>query len=119
MTSAIQRLGTTPRFSQIVIHQHTAYLAGQVSQLIEGDISDLAQDVFGKIDALLATAGSDKNHLLSAQIWLADMADYEAMNQAWDAWLTGVGAPVRVCVQSPMAKKHYRIEVQVIAALTA
>ncbi|MGY3174337.1 enamine deaminase RidA (YjgF/YER057c/UK114 family) [Pseudomonas sp. TE12234] len=45
------------------------------------------------------------------------MADYDGMNQVWDAWLADAHAPVRVCVESPMAKKHYRIEVQVIAAL--
>lgn len=119
MTSSIKRIGTTARFSQVVIHHDTAYLAGQVSQLTEGDITAQARDVFGKIDALLASIASDKGQLLSAQIWLADMTDYDAMNQAWDAWLAGVETPVRVCVEAPMAKKHYRIEVQVIAAAAA
>ncbi|MDE1167810.1 MAG: RidA family protein [Pseudomonas sp.] len=117
MSASLHRIGTTARFSEIVIHHDTAYLAGQVSQLSEGDISAQAQDVFDKIDALLAKAATHKGQLLSAQIWLADMADYAAMNQVWDAWLADVDAPVRVCVQAPMAKKHYRIEVQVIAAL--
>ncbi|WP_247256944.1 RidA family protein [Pseudomonas moorei] len=117
MNPAIQRIGTTKRFSQAVIHNNTAYLAGQVSQLTEGDITAQSQDVFDKIDTLLTKAGTDKGQLLSAQIWLADMADYDGMNQVWDAWLADAQAPVRVCVESPMAKKHYRIEVQVIAAL--
>lgn len=116
MSNSIQRIGGTQRFSQIVIHNGTVYLAGQVSQLADGDISVQSQDVFAKIDALLAQAGTDKGRLLSAQVWLADMVDYEGMNQAWDAWLARGGAPVRVCVESPMAKKHYRIEVQVTAA---
>lgn len=117
MTHTIQRIGGSQRFSQIVIHNHTVYLAGQVSQLVEGDITAQSEDVFAKIDALLAQAGSDKNHVLSAQIWLADMGDYDGMNAAWDAWLSGVGAPVRACVESPMAKKHYRVEIMVIAAM--
>lgn len=116
MTHPIQRIGGSPRFSAIVIHNETVYLAGQVSQLTEGDITAQSEDVFAKIDALLEQAGSGKSHVLSAQIWLADMNDYDAMNTAWDAWVNGVGAPVRACVESPMAKKHYKIEVMVIAA---
>jgi enamine deaminase RidA (YjgF/YER057c/UK114 family) len=81
MNPAIQRIGTTKRFSQAVIHDNTAYLAGQVSQLTEGDITAQSQDVFDKIDTLLAKAGTDKGQLLSAQIWLADMADYDGTNQ--------------------------------------
>ncbi|SEQ49927.1 Enamine deaminase RidA, house cleaning of reactive enamine intermediates, YjgF/YER057c/UK114 family [Pseudomonas sp. NFPP19] len=119
MTSSIQRIGTTARFSQAVIHNRTVYLAGQVSQLTEGDIRAQTQDVLQQIDALLARAGTDKGHLLSAKIWLKDMADYPAMNLLWDAWLEGVQAPVRACVQAPMAKPHYRIEVLVIAAQPA
>ncbi|MBX3686126.1 MAG: RidA family protein [Rhodocyclaceae bacterium] len=117
MTHQIQRIGGSQRFSQVVTHNHTVYLAGQVSQLADGDITAQSEDVFAKIDALLEQAGSDKNHMLSAQIWLADMDDYDAMNAAWDAWLSGVGAPVRACVESPMAKKNYRVEIMVIAAV--
>lgn len=119
MTSSIQRIGTTPRFSEAVIHQGTVYLAGQVSQLIDADISAQAHDVLRKIDELLTRAGTDNSQLLSAQIWLKDMADYPAMNAIWDAWLEQVKAPVRVCVEAPMAKPHYRIEVLVIAAQKA
>lgn len=119
MSLSIQRTGTTARFSEAVIHNHTVYLAGQVSQLVEGDIHAQTQDVLGQIDEALARAGTDKSHLLSAQIWLKDMADYAAMNQRWDAWLSEVQAPVRACVQAPMAKPHYRIEIMVIAAQRA
>ncbi|NBF02524.1 RidA family protein [Pseudomonas sp. Fl5BN2] len=119
MSSSIQRIGTTPRFSEAVIHNQTVYLAGQVSQLVEGDIRAQTDDVLQQIDTLLAKAGTDRSHLLSAQIWLKDMADYAAMNQLWDAWLANVKAPVRACVQAPMAKPHYRIEVLVIAAQQA
>ena len=119
MSLTIQRIGTTARFSEAVIHNHTVYLAGQVSQLVEGDINAQTQDVLRQIDEALTRAGTDRGQLLSAQIWLRDMADYAAMNLLWDAWLSDVQAPVRACVQAPMAKPHYHIEIMVIAAQQA
>lgn len=117
MSQSIQRTGTTSRFSSIVIHERTVYLAGQVSQLQEADIREQSQDVFAKVDQLLKQAGSDRSLLLSAQIWLRTMDDYDGMNAVWDQWLEGIPGPVRVCVEARMAKPHYRIEVQVTAAL--
>lgn len=115
MSESIQKIGTTPRFSEAAIHNRTVYLSGKVSQIVDGDIHAQTADVLQQIDAALERAGSDKSQLLSAQIWLKDMADYSAMNLLWDAWLTDVQAPVRACVEAPMAKPHYRVEVMVIA----
>lgn len=115
MSESIQKIGTTPRFSEAAIHNQTVYLSGKVSQMVDGDIHAQTADVLKQIDEALQRAGSDKGQLLSAQIWLKDMADYQSMNQLWDAWLADVAAPVRACVQAPMAKPHYRIEIMVIA----
>ena len=117
MNSSLQHLDTNRRMSQAVIHGETVYLAGQVSQLSDGDVREQAQDIFGKIDALLARSGSHKGALLSAQIWLRDIEDFAGMNLAWEEWLQEVKAPVRACVLARLAKPHYRLEVQVIAAL--
>jgi len=117
MNPTIQRIGGNTRLSQIVIHRETVYLAGQTSQLVEGDIRAQALDIFAKIDALLDKAGTHKSNMLSAQIWLTDMGDFEPMNLMWEAWLNGAIPPVRACVQAGFAKPSYLIEVQVIAAL--
>ena len=111
------RIGGNARFSAISIHGSTAYLAGQVSQLKDGDITAQCHDVFAKIDALLDQAGSDRSHVLSAQIWLKDMADYAGMNEVWDSWINPESPPVRACVQSPMAQSHYLVEIMVITAI--
>ncbi|WP_299938220.1 RidA family protein [uncultured Nitratireductor sp.] len=117
MAEGAKRFGNLPRFSSIVVHDNTVYLAGQVSQLVEGDITAQSEDVFAKIDALLEEAGCSRDSIISAQIWLADMDDYAAMNEAWDKWLDGRAKPVRVCVEARMAKPHYKIEVLAIAIL--
>jgi enamine deaminase RidA (YjgF/YER057c/UK114 family) len=115
--SDIQRIGGSARFSAITIHNGVVYLAGQVSQLKNGDIDVQTKDVFAKIDALLAEAGTETSRLLSAQIWLKTMDDFAAMNAVWDDWVDAASPPVRACVEAPMAQPHYLIEVMVIAAL--
>ncbi len=112
----VAKLGGSARFSAISIHGGVAHLAGQVSQLT-GDITEQAQDVFTKVDALLEQAGTSRENLISVQIWLGDMADYDGMNAVWDAWVSGITPPTRVCVEARMAKPHYRIEVLALAAV--
>jgi enamine deaminase RidA (YjgF/YER057c/UK114 family) len=52
-------------------------------------VTEQTRKALAEIEALLARAGSDKHHLLSATIWLADMADFEEMNAVWDGWIAG------------------------------
>ena len=90
MTHQIQRVAAANASTSRHHNPRSIWPAG--SLVADGDITAQSEDVFAKIDALLEQAGSDKNHMLSAQIWLADMDDYDARNAAWDAWLSGVGA---------------------------
>ena len=92
----ITRHHTNQRMSQIVIHGETVYLAGQVGT--EGaSVTDQTKDILGKIDALLAEAGSDKTKILQAIIWLKSMGDFAEMNAVWDAWVPEGHAPARAC----------------------
>ena len=83
----IARLAEEARLSGAVVHAGTVYLAGQVADDATLDAEGQTADILRQIDALLRQAGTDKRHLLSVQIFLADMADFAAMNRAWDAWL--------------------------------
>ncbi|SER12020.1 Enamine deaminase RidA, house cleaning of reactive enamine intermediates, YjgF/YER057c/UK114 family [Pseudomonas sp. NFACC02] len=112
----IQRVGIGARLTQAVVHQNTVYLSGQTSQLKEG-IEAQTRDILDKIDGLLEVVGSGRHQLLSAQIWLADVEDFAAMNGVWDAWLEGFEPPARACVQARFPNAAYRVEIQVIAAL--
>ncbi len=116
MSQTVQKIGGSSRFSAIAIKNGIIHLAGQVSQLETAGIAEQAKDVFAKVDALLEQAGSKREDMLSVQIWLADMADYEAMNLEWDAWVSNVTPPTRICVEARMAKPHYKIEVLVVSA---
>ncbi|WP_417474764.1 RidA family protein [Leisingera sp.] len=116
MTGTLRKIGGSSRFSAIAIHNGQVHLAGQVSQLKDGDIEAQSRDVFAKVDALLAEAGTSRQNLISVQIWLADMDDYAGMNAVWDEWVADTTPPTRVCVEARMAQPHYRIEVLAIAA---
>ena len=72
--------------------------------------------ILEQIDALLAEAGTDKSQLLSASIWLADMKDFAAMNEVWDAWVVPGETPARACVESRLAAPQFTVEIAVIAA---
>ncbi|GHD48920.1 hypothetical protein GCM10017083_20570 [Thalassobaculum fulvum] len=116
---SIKRFQTATRMSQGVVHGGTVYLAGQVAQGAGGkSVAEQTKDILGRIDALLAEAGSDKEHVLSATIWLNSMDDFAEMNGVWDAWVPAGHAPARACVESPrLAAPQYTVEIGVIAAV--
>jgi enamine deaminase RidA (YjgF/YER057c/UK114 family) len=113
---SIRRIGPGPRMSQAVVHANTVYLAGQVGA--PGDsVAAQTEAVLGQIDALLAEAGTDKSTILSATIWLADMADFAEMNSVWDSWVDRDNPPARATGEAKLATPDYKVEIIVIAAL--
>ncbi|PQM59434.1 MAG: hypothetical protein CML40_07960 [Rhodobacteraceae bacterium] len=114
----ILRMKTNDRMSQIVVHGTTVYLAGQVAQDSPGaSIEEQTQSILNQIDLLLSEAGTDKNKILSATIWLNSMTDFDAMNSVWDKWVPSGHAPCRACVESPkLAAGHFNVEIGIIAA---
>ncbi|MDH3473740.1 MAG: RidA family protein [Rhodospirillales bacterium] len=113
----IERKHTGARMSQIVIHGDTVYLAGQVAEKAPDTVAGAQMAaILKQIDALLAEAGSDKTKILSATIWLADMRDYDGINEAWDAWVPEGHAPARACVEAKLAFTKYIVEVGIVAA---
>jgi enamine deaminase RidA (YjgF/YER057c/UK114 family) len=113
----IKRLHVGPRMSAAVVHNGTVYLAGQVADDPSQDTAGQTRQILAAIDALLAECGSDKSKILSAQIFLADIADFAAMNGEWDAWVPAGHTPARATVESRLAAPRYRVEVKVIAAV--
>ncbi len=114
----IRRIQPGPRMSQAVIHNGTVYLAGQVAFGAMGaGITEQMHDTLARTDALLAEAGSARDRILSATVWLADMADFAEMNAVWDAWLPAGAAPARATVEARMATPDFRVEIAFVAAL--
>lgn len=112
----ITRYGTGPRMSEGVAFNGLLWLAGQVGRPGD-DVAAQTRTCLAEVDRILAQAGTDKTRILSAQIWLADMADFPAMNAVWDAWVPQGHTPARATGEAKLATPDYRVEVIVTAAL--
>ena len=113
----VQRFDVGTRLSEMAVHNGVCYLAGQVAADGSQDITGQTRQVLAAIDALLARAGTDKTRLLMVQIFIKDLADFPAMNAAWEAWLPAGHAPPRATVKADLAKPEWRVEMVVTAAL--
>ncbi len=113
----VQRFDVGARLSEMAVHDGVAYLAGQVAADGSQDITGQTKQVLGAIDALLERAGTDKSKILMAQIFLADLADFAAMNAVWDAWVVPGRTPPRATVQARLARPEWKIEIVVTAAV--
>ncbi|WP_296417453.1 RidA family protein [Pseudooctadecabacter sp.] len=115
--SDITRIDTNARMSQAVVHNGIAYLAGQVGA--EGaSVTEQTQAVLAKVDEMLEKAGTDKTKLLTAQIWVADIAtQFADMNAVWDAWVPEGCAPARWTGEAKLATPGFKVEIIVTAAV--
>jgi enamine deaminase RidA (YjgF/YER057c/UK114 family) len=116
MSQGLRRFHVGDRLSEMTIHNHTVYLAGQVAADATQDIRGQTAQVLAAIDKLLAEAGTDKAHILMCQIFIKDLADFPAMNEVWEDWLPPGDAPPRATVQAHLAKPDWRVEMVVTAA---
>jgi enamine deaminase RidA (YjgF/YER057c/UK114 family) len=101
--------------SQAVAANGLVYLAGQVATDPTADVEGQTRQVLGEIDRLLALAGSRKDRILSATIYLADVATFGAMNRAWEAWVPADAKPARATVEAKLVAPEYKVEIQVVA----
>src|SRR5262245_61262971 len=105
---AVQRFHIGKRMSEAVTCNGIVWLAGQVADDATQDVAGQTRQVLAAIDRLLGDAGTDKTNLLSANIFLADMGDFAAMNNVWDAWIADAGKPARATVQAALARPEWK-----------
>lgn len=103
------------RYAVAVAHNDTLYLTGQTSR--QEGIKAQTTEVLKKIETILEANQSDKHHILSVTIYLKDMADFNAMNEVYDAWVSKEKPPTRACVEAHMASDALLVEMKVIAAV--
>ncbi|MGY4157966.1 enamine deaminase RidA (YjgF/YER057c/UK114 family) [Bradyrhizobium sp. USDA 4461] len=115
--SDITRFCQSARRSRASVYRDLVFLAGQVADTKSADITQQAQEALAKVDEMLERAGTDKSRLLSVQIWLKTMDDFEAMNAVYDSWIVPNNAPARACGKVELADPACRIEVIALAAL--
>lgn len=117
LMQGLHRFHVGDRLSEMAVYNGTVYLAGQVPDDASQDIRGQTAQVLAMVDKLLAEAGTDRARILMAQIFLADLADYDGMNEVWDDWVPPGDAPPRATVQAKLANPGWRIEIVVTAAI--
>ena len=117
MRSDITRIGTGKRMSEAVCYNGIVWVAGQVGNP-EDSVADQTRTCLAEVDRILAAAGTDKTRILSAQIWMSDMASFADMNAVWDEWVPQGHTPARATGEAKLAAPEYLVEIIVTAALT-
>lgn len=120
---AVHPPGSRPNglYSPAIVSGELVFTAGQIGidpksgQLAEGFTAQFEQ-VFRNLTAALEAAGSDTEHILKATVFLADMADYNAMNELYRKQFKG-DPPARTTVQVAALPRGARIEIEAIAVV--
>ena len=114
---AIRRFESNGRYSKVVEHNGLLYISGQVCSDPSSDIKAQTAQVLEKIDDTLAKYGSDKEHLLSATVYIKNMSLFKEMNSVYDAWVVKDNEPARACVEAELASPNLLVEIACIAAM--
>ena len=110
----IERIETGARSSKIVKHRGVAYITGQVGE--GATIQEQTTECLTRVEALLIKAGSSRTQMLRATVWLADMSDFDGLNEIWNAWVPEGHAPARACGEAKVARAELNVEIIVDAA---
>ena len=108
--------GPGPRMSRCVVRGDTVYLAGLTASDTGKDIKGQTTEILEKIDHYLKEAGTSKSNLLSANLWIKDMAMFRDMNSVWNDWVDPANPPARACVKADLARPEVLVEIMVTAA---
>ena len=111
----IERFGVGARMSRAVAHANTVYVAGQVADNPNDDVAGQTRQVLAKVEVALAEAGTDKSKLLTATVYITDMAHKPEMDAAWRAWVDPANPPQRACVAVTLEGRDL-VEIVVTAA---
>lgn len=114
--SKIERLESSTTLSEVSIYNNTVYLAGQVPDDDSLDIEGQTKQVLANIDKMLALAGTDKSHMLSAQVFIKNLADFDAFNAIWTQWVADITPPSRATIEANLVNPNWLVEIMVIAA---
>jgi enamine deaminase RidA (YjgF/YER057c/UK114 family) len=112
----MKRIDVNSRRSRAVVTGGLVFLGGQTPTSKDAGIKVQTEEVFARIDQLLAEAGSSRSKVVSAIIWLKNMSDRDAFNEVWDRWIDPKNPPARACGQVGLADERDLVEVIVTAA---
>jgi enamine deaminase RidA (YjgF/YER057c/UK114 family) len=113
----VHRKGTTKRWSEVVVSNGLAFLSGQLADDTSGDFTHQCKETLSNCSKALSMGGSDRSHVVSATIYMKDLAHMDTLNALWEDWLPIGAAPGRTTVKADMVNPECLIEITMIAAV--
>jgi 2-iminobutanoate/2-iminopropanoate deaminase len=109
-------------YSQAIVSGDLLFSAGQIpldpktGELVEGGIEEQTRRVLDNLGAVLAAAGAGFDNVVKVTIFLADLADFAAMNGVYAGYFKSE-PPARTTVQAAGLPRNVRVEMDVIARI--
>jgi len=111
-------------YSQAVKANGFLFTAGQIAldpatmQVIDGDVAAQTERALANLSAVLTEAGTSWSNVVKTTIFLADMADFAAVNEVY-ARALGDARPARSTVAVAGLPRGVRVEIEAVAALSS
>lgn len=109
-------------YSQAIIHNQILYTSGQIAiipetgQMLTGDFTEQAQQVFKNLAAIAAAAGTALEHAIKLNVYLQDLANFDSLNQIMNDHIQPP-YPARAAIQAARLPKDALIEIDAIIAI--
>lgn len=109
-------------YSQAVKVNNTVYLSGQIPliaetmQVVEGDFTAQAEQVFKNLVAVCDAAGGEINNMVKVNIFLTDLSNFATVNEIMSRYFSQP-YPARAAVQVSRLPKDVAIEIDGIMEL--
>lgn len=107
-------------YSQAIEVNGMVFVSGQLpvnpatGEFAEGGIKELTRQSLTNMKNILAEAGMTMDNVVKTTVFLADMADFAAMNEVYASFFEGV-APARSAVAVKTLPKNALVEIECIA----
>ncbi len=108
-------------YVQAMVAGDLVYTAGQIAldpatmEVVPGGVAEQTERVMRNLAAVLAAAGTDLSRVIKTTVFLADMADFGAMNEVYGRAF-GAHRPARSTVAAAGLPRNVRVEIEVVAA---
>ena len=109
-------------FTPAIVTGDLVFTSGQIGidaktgQIVEGGIEAQVEQVFRNLTTVLEAAGSSVDHIVKATVFLADMNDYNTMNELYKKHFKG-DPPARTTVQVARLPRDAKIEIEAVAVV--
>ena len=110
-------------YNQAVLSGNTLYISGQIpmdpktQELISGDIQEETHRVMQNLKAILEAANMGFEQVVKSSIFVNDMGQFAAINEAYTQYFNAETAPARETVEVANLPKYVNVEISMIATL--